>query len=71
MFRQLVESTEYVGGACIRFDQDDVWRRRTAESLDRGSDTAHLDFDVGLPKTPIFTRGLDSGCAFNRLAEGL
>ncbi len=71
MFGQLVESIEYVGGACIRFNQDNVWRRRAAESLDRGSDTAHLDFDVGLRKTPIFPRGLDCGCAFNRLAEGL
>ncbi len=41
------------------------------KAFDCGSDTAHLDFDVGLRKTPSSPAGLDGGRAFDRLAEGL
>src|ERR1044072_6807932 len=68
---QRVEPGKDVGGMRVGFNQDDVRRRRVAESLDCGSDAAHLDFNVSLSKTPVFTRGLDSGRAFNRLAESL
>ena len=66
-----VEAGEQVLAAALRFEHDDVRRRRIAVGLDRGGDAAHLDLEMRLVQPAVFAGGLDGGGGLDGFAERL
>ena len=68
---ELVEAGENFFAAIFRFQHDDVRCRSAVIGLDRGSETAHLNAQMGLGQAPVLAGRLDGGGGFHGFAERL
>ena len=70
-FGELIEAGQDIFAAALRFQHDDVRRRRAVIRLDRGGETAHLDAQMRLGHTPVLAGRLDGGGGLHGFAERL
>ena len=70
-FGQRIETGQNGFAAALGLQNDDIRRRRAAIGLDGGSDAAHLDLQMCLPKPTILTGGLDRGRSLDGFAKCL
>ena len=70
-FGERVETRQNVGRARLEFKDDDIRGWRGAVRLARRGHAAHLDFQMRLGQTAVFTRRLDRSRRFHGFAEGL
>ncbi len=68
---ELIEAGEDVVAAVLRFQNDDVRRRRALIGFDRRRQAAHLDAQMRLGHAPVLAGRLDRGGGVDVLAEGL
>ena len=68
---ELIETGEDVVAAVLRFQNDDVRRRRALIGFDRRRQTAHLDAQMRLGQAPVIAGCLNGGGGVDVLAEGL
>src|SRR5262249_43025818 len=67
---EFFEAAENIA-APVGLEHDNVRGRRVFVGLDRGNDAAHLDLEVSLAKTAVFTGRLDRSGGFDGVAERL